>query len=381
MSDAPRIVRATWPGASPSNPWGTPGPARIAIVGGYPGSDESWLQRPMVGAAGIELRTQLRQAGINPNDCLITNVVDTQPKDNNFKSMCLRKEELPRDYPIHIGPACTEGGNYYLAPEHLYNGARLRDELATARPTVVVALGAEASWALLGTTAIGSVRGVVAPSITSVTYKVVPTYNPAAILRNWRLRSIAVVDLVKARVEAQREGIHYDNAEIWIEPTLDDLLEFEARFIRAGQIHSSDIETMRGEITCIGIAPDRERAIVVPFRCDPVRLRAKDGTLYSAMSRNYWPTHADEMQAWRWVKRQLERLDVEKLGQNRMYDIQYERKYGIGIRRFTRDTMLMHHSIYAEMPKGLGFLGSVYTNFPSWKQLGARHTTEEKRDA
>jgi hypothetical protein len=43
--------------------------------------------------------------------------------------------------------------------------------------------------------------------------------------------------------------------------------------------------------------------------------------------------------------------------------------------------MLMHHAYQPEMEKGLGFMGSVYTNEGSWK-LMRRHRKDEttKRD-
>jgi hypothetical protein len=34
--------------------------------------------------------------------------------------------------------------------------------------------------------------------------------------------------------------------------------------------------------------------------------------------------------------------------------------------------MLLHHAIHPEMRKGLGFLGSIYTDEPSWKLMRKR---------
>jgi hypothetical protein len=43
--------------------------------------------------------------------------------------------------------------------------------------------------------------------------------------------------------------------------------------------------------------------------------------------------------------------------------------------------MLMHHSIMPEMQKGLGFLGSVYTDEPAWKLMRRKRADEpEKAD-
>ena len=44
--------------------------------------------------------------------------------------------------------------------------------------------------------------------------------------------------------------------------------------------------------------------------------------------------------------------------------------------------MLAHHSLYSELQKGLGFLGSIYTNYPSWKSMRTFKREEQlKRDA
>jgi len=367
---------------NPSWPNNTPQPVRIAIVGEAPGQDEEWLGAPFVGASGRELDTMLLAAGIDRNECLLTNVIMERPPENNLTAFCLRKEELPRDYPIHIGPMVTQSGNFYLHPDRLFEGARLRDELAIAQPNVVVALGATACWALVGSTSIGSLRGVVHRSVTSVPYKVVPTWHPAHVLRQYNYRPVAIADLVKARAESATPAIRHDNAEIWIEPTLDDIHEFFRRFMPPGVRRSWDIETANREITCIGVSPEPyDRALVIPFRCDPIRKKI-DGVTRSIYTRNYWPTHYEEMTAWRLIKQDMERHDNRIVGQNWMYDIQYlTRVYGIMPRGFDEDTMLMHHSAFLELPKDLGFLGSIYANYPSWKLLNSRHQDEFKRDA
>lgn len=377
-----RRVSPQWPGSSKSNPGGTPGHARIAIVGGYPGQDEEWQGFPFVGMSGMELDFMLEAAGIVRSECLLTNVVMERPPENNFAAFCLRKEDLPDGYPLHLGP-CMSGpsGNFYLHPDRFFEGQRLRDELDTANPNCIIALGAEACWALLGSTSIGQLRGVVARSVTSTPRKVVPTWSPAAVMRNYTLRPVSIADMVKARTESHSEAITYDNAEVWLAPTLDDLYDFERRYMRGNSVDSVDIETANGEITCIGIAPDPGHAIVVPFRTDPVAFKHPSGGARTwRPTGNYWPTLYEEVTAWKWVKRRLEDTNFEIVGQNWMYDLQYLLRYGIKPRRFSQDTMLMHHSAFPELPKHLGFLGSVYTNHPSWKMMAPRHNEELKRD-
>jgi hypothetical protein len=64
-----------------------------------------------------------------------------------------------------------------------------------------------------------------------------------------------------------------------------------------------------------------------------------------------------------------------------MYDLHFLwRGYGIPTVNCDDDTMLLHHSLQPESEKGLGFLGSVYTNEASWKLMRARGKTTIKRD-
>ncbi len=55
-------------------------------------------------------------------------------------------------------------------------------------------------------------------------------------------------------------------------------------------------------------------------------------------------------------------------------------RYGIPVRNYTDDTMLMHHALQPESEKGLGFLGSVYCDEPAWKQMRKHGTTIKKEE-
>ena len=107
-------------------------------------------------------------------------------------------------------------------------------------------------------------------------------------------------------------------------------------------------------------------ALVVPF-FDPRRAR-----------RSYWPTVEDERLAWRFVKRVLEAPKPAKLFQNGLYDIAFLwRAYGIGVRGAEEDTMLLHHALQPEALKGLGYLGSLYTDEGSWKHMRVTETIKK----
>lgn len=70
--------------------------------------------------------------------------------------------------------------------------------------------------------------------------------------------------------------------------------------------------------------------------------------------------------------------EIPKLAQNGLYDVQYCIRNGWPVRNFTHDTMLRHHSLYPEMEKGLGFMGTIYTDEQPWKMLRNRHRDQLK---
>jgi DNA polymerase len=349
-----------------------PAGARIAIVGEAPGPQEELAGIPFQGSGGAELRRMLSDAGINLSDCFQTYVFPFRPKDGKVEHLCGSKKEVGgKDYthqPISTGK--------YLKPEFFPELSRLREELIQANPNIVIALGNVACWALLGSGKITSVRGTIAESSLIPGLKVLPTYHPVMILRQWDARPIMVVDLIKARKESLFPEIRRKPRELWLEPTIGDIQEFFSVEIFSRDWKDSfplafDIETKQNKlITCIGFAPTSEKAIVIPFYDS----RSPSGA--------FWKTAADEIHVWRLVQKVLEDPSIPKLGQNGLYDIQYLwRVMKIRTMNYLHDTMILQHAKYLELQKGLGFQGSIYTNEAAWKTLRAKvDTAENKRD-
>lgn len=332
---------------------------QMLILGEAWGKDEEAARQPFVGASGRILNYMLRQVGIDREECFLTNVFNLRPQPtNDVSNLCGPKAEgIPGRPPLSPGK--------YVRREYAGELERLEREIANARPNVIVACGATAAWALLGTSGIANIRG--APALSSTGIKVIPTYHPAAVMRDWTLRPIVLSDLTKARNEQGFPQLERPRREIWIEPTLADLDEFYRRYIEPSPVLASDIETAGGQITCIGFSPHPSVALVVPF-VDP---QVPDG--------NYWRTQEEEVKAWQWVRWILS-LPKKVLGQNFIYDMNYLwRGYGISVPSSSDDTMLLHHALQPEMQKGLGFLGSVYTTESSWK-IARKSTTLKRED-
>ena len=334
----------------------------IALVGEAWGETEARERKAFVGATGYELNKLLDKAGIRRADCLVTNVFNIRPTSNRIEALCTNKE-----FGIPGYPALGKAG--YVDKKYQGELERLANELEEANPNITVALGNTAMWALLGKTSISKLRGTVQLSTHTLTdLKVLPTYHPAAIFRQYSLRPIVVLDLRKARRESEYPDIRLPERHVWIQPTLEDIYEFDRQYISGCERLAVDIETSGSAITCIGFAPREDLAIVIP------------GIGYERSGRSYWPSLAVERKVWAIVKDILER-PVSKIFQNGLYDVNLLwRVWGIGVRAIDHDTMLLHHALQPESLKGLGFLGSLYTDEGAWKQMRETKATKFKKD-
>lgn len=198
--------------------------------------------------------------------------------------------------------------------------------------------------------------------------KLVPTYHPAHIMRQWKFFHIVVGDFIKALREADiGPQIVHPKREFWLCPCLKDIRTYIDDYLSTSELISVDIETGWGQITNIGLGPDQYNALNIPF----IDLRKP--------SRSYWPTMEMEYKAWMMVKEVLEE-PTAKLGQNyAAYDAYWLlEKYGIRTYNLRHDTRLLHHAIYPELPKDLAFLGASYSSQGAWKLM--RNVKGEKRD-
>lgn len=372
----------------------TSGPqnARMVLVGEAFGEQEQIAGKPFAGESGKELFRLLgeampdvapefhaqvcglhkyglawlktREAWLAEASILMTNVFAFRPSSNanKLEAICCKKEDLPGGYTM---PTLERG--LYVRPEYLSELSRLSEEINTVRPNLIVCLGNVACWAVLQATNITSIRGAVANGNGPFCgLKVLPTFHPAMILRQWNWRPIVVADLMKASREAKFPEIRRPIRRVKISPSLDEISGFYHQLASKPPAYLAvDTETEIGQIKCIGFARSREEAIVVPF--------------FDKEKGNHWATDWEEIRAWQFVEKILH-LPIHKIWQNGLYDLQYLLRHGIRPRCNIEDTMLLHHALFPELQKGLGFLGSIYTNEASWKLMRTRKMDTEKRD-
>ena len=325
------------------------------------------------------LNEMLEDAGIARAECLLTNVFNIR-YDGKTEIFCGPKESAITGYgPLTKGYVQVEiqrpigidenGETTYRSYNLIEELNRLIEELLEADPNIIIAMGNAALWAFSGHAAISKHRGTTFISTHTVTgYKVLGTFHPAAVAHQYSLRPTVVMDLMKAARESSFPEIRRPSVSVHIPETIEDLYDFSRLHILGCQTLAVDIETVGQQITCIGFAPSIDHALVVP-----IFDRRRKG-------RSYWPDQQSERQAWGFIRELLLDRAISKTFQNGMYDIAFLwRSYGLKVFGCEHDTMLLSHALQPESLKGLGYLGSIFTDHGSWKQMREKVTTI-KRD-
>lgn len=332
----------------------------VLIIGEALGEEEERKGEPFAGPSGSILFGLLKQAGIPKTDCYFTNVFNFRPRGNRLDSVLTGKADaIPGYRPISSGK--------YVHKQYQPEIDRLFSEIERVRPNIIIALGNYALWAVCKKSGIKRYRG--APLLShDGRWKVIPTWSPASVLKQWEIRVIMLADISKAQREMTFSELRRPQRFIYMEPSLQDISDFYHQFLKSQPFISCDIETRDQTITEVGYGTaDGKHCLVIPF-WDRTR---KDG--------NYWRSHEDEREAWKWVRHI--NANHPMIGQNFSYDLQYFwRTAGIPTPKFLGCTMLLHHSMQPELEKGLGFLGSIYTNEPSWKFMRTDHSTLKQAD-
>lgn len=308
--------------------------ARIIFVGEAPASTEVRVGQPFQGRAGKQLDELLRDAGIQREDCYLTNA--------------------------SLRPVTGDKGKFFFAGRYpssvLLEGMKaFSEDLAEIKPNIVVPLGNYALWMLMQHQSIMAWRGSVLWS-DMWGVKVMPTIHPAALIRGgaadpgateggggmWKMRPVVVWDLEKALRESQFPELRRIERKILVNPEGEEHDNAVARLVSATRL-VVDIESFGGtNLACVGLSDgDPNWAVVWSYDNRPERF-----ALFKSL---------------------LER-GVAIEGQNFMYDATMLDQIGIHCDRVEYDTMLAAHTLYPEFRKKLEFMTSVYTDIPYYKE-------------
>lgn len=343
--------------------------ANILVVGEAYGAEEERQNKPFVGQSGQELDKMLREAGINPDDCYFSNVVNKRPRNNDmtqfFVPTKLAKHlKLPELRGLHPDIPVLEG---------LQALERLIEKL---KPKVIIGFGNYSLWGLtedcfkIGNVNVENDRFKVPTGITNWRgsqlrerysgIPMVPTYHPAAILRNWAWRADAVHD-IKARVSRALQG-NWDEPErnYIIQPSFDQVMQvlttlrLRAEVSTRPVLISVDIETVSRFIENIGIGWSRRDAICIPI----MAYGYPDG---------YW-TSQEEAAILYEVGKLISHPNIEVAGQNFNYDYQHLVFHLRCFPNWRHDTLIAHNTLFPGTPADLVHISSMYCDWHRyWK--------------
>ncbi len=341
---------------------------KMAFVGEAPGFDEVVRGEVFVGPSGKVLNKLFRKAAIERADCLITNVFDYELPNNNIKSLCVEKKNADTHSAWPQLQVPVERGAYVPASVAVPALERLNEELEAHDPNIIVALGGTAVWALLEISPFGAMkkmRGTLHEMPSPHGFKVLITYHPAYVLRNYSAQPIVLADIMKAKRESEFPELRVPEIDIRIPEKAQEVEDF---LDNIGSPAAVDIETVKGQIDNIGFADCFERAMSVPI-------------FNAGANTNYWPSAVDEARVLDAIARYLANPNKKKIFQNGNYDVQWLwEKWRIAVRGRSDDTRLLHHALWPELPKDLGTIASLHLNMPAWKLTGAGRASTKKED-
>lgn len=313
--------------------------AKLLIVGEAPSYAETQLGKPFVGPSGKELDRLLRDAGVNRNNCWVTNVSKYEVPAN------LGKAKIP-----FAKRAASVGIDLDEQIAHLQN------EITEINPNCILALGGSALQALTGHSKISEYRGSI---IQGMGKKVVPTYHPAHLLHQaggeikgyWN-RFIMINDMKRAEYQSWFPEFRLPNRMLHVCKSSYQLGEFLAKYANKDK-PAVDIEARDCIPICIGLAFTPNEGICIP-------LWNRDGISSIPDS--------DLAQCWILLSETLAKHKV--VGQNFKYDQDKISRLGFKTGGLASDTLLKSFCINPELPKNLAFNTSVYTDEPFYKHEG-----------
>lgn len=318
--------------------------AEIVIVTDYPSKEEATSGRAGQGFVGRVMGNYLRDNHWSLDRCYVTNYIKREfhlPKAKNLQEKAV-KEALGYD------PA-------------LPYAQILGTEIADIKPNVIISAGEIATQFLTGRKGVYKLRGSILPvsdiaridslrssDIPSHT-RVIPVIHPRDDLKE-KHSSYTSLDYARAIKYRTRKDQIRDDSLVWICWTLKALTNWWYDRGQYGKFLTFDIETFNTFITCISFCADGKEALSIPL-IDRRML------------------NIDRAFILRFISKIL-RDKIKKVNQNIDYDDYMLRQWGFEVSNIDGDTMLLGHCIYPELPKGLDFYTSIYTEIPYYKDDG-----------
>lgn len=275
---------------------------------------------------------------IKPADCYYTalikeriNLKDARPRDKNPKK---------------------DNVNGKLATDE-YKGI-LEAEINAISPNILVPLSELSFEFCTGLTGIRKFRGSVLSSRINNNQKqirVVPILGQHPFINeDYKQGFISRLDFEKIAKNIDKTGEIHEVGIIWIAKNSNSLREYFSRQYSIAKFVVFDIETFCGIPTCISFCFDGNESVTVPIL-------------------DYTISQGERVLMLDLVSRMLA-TNLPKVNQNVKFDWKKLERQGIKVNNVLGDTLLATSCLFPEFPKNLGFLTSIYTDMPYFKDEG-----------
>ncbi len=276
----------------------------------------------------------------------------------NFLKGVLSKHNLPTTnlFLGYVSEKRSEGWSTQSKDSEAVRNAtaRLREDLQKFKPNCCLLIGDLALSVFGGEHTVFTDRGSLRMSPT-MGYKFVSTYEPGAVMRNFTWSLAFASDVAKAVSESRIPGHHPVKRKLETWPTFDRLVKLMQAVIEEKPKIAFDLEGHPNQVgvTCYSIARSPEECFIVP-------LRNKDNTPFWSLE--------EEIEIWRLTQLILSDPDIPKIAQNGMYELfVFAWRHKILVRGLQEDTLYKMWEILCELPKDLGFIGSLFSKEPYYK--------------
>jgi hypothetical protein len=302
----------------------------------------------------MEIVSVFKDAGINIHNC--------------FQTYVSKYYVLPNPKKGKKIPFAVRAKKYHESETFLDDQiSDLQREVNQLKPNIIIGLGGTPLWALTGNggknNGIGEWRGSI---VLGMGRKCINTYNPAQLswqsettpeFQGYWNRAIMVCDLKRALKQSDFPEIQRPYRFLEVASSYEHLARFYERYKHCLDV-SVDIESGGNCVpVCIGLAFNKTHGMTVPL-----------------WNVNHISSIPDKelVQMWMLVAQILENHNI--IGQNfRGYDTDKLKMLGFRTPKLKDDVMMKVFAINPELPVGLAFNTSIYTEEPYYKNDGMYH--------
>src|ERR1035437_4046806 len=286
---------------------------------------------------------------------------------DDFYRTCLVKEPLPK---LFKGKNDEEYSTQIQKLIKTYSPIIL-NEINALQPNLIIPLGELSFNYFTNLNGIRKFRGSVLPlsgafSLNKTNIKVLPILGPTPyLIQEYRLRPITRIDFAKIPRNLTDCPIPDNFYNIWVARSSSALRTFIERHYQSTIARNGfltfDIETYFQIPICISFCFDGFESVCVPL-------------VDSSIDR-------DNRTLMMELVAKLLASPIPKVNQNIKYDWKIMERWNFSVNNVVGDTMLGSSTLYCEFPKNLGFLTSIYTDLPYFKDEGKEFDPDKsKRD-